>query len=222
MSRPFTVLMSVIMGPVLASIACGGSSALRAESPAASPEVGAAPFRQSIGGIELASLDKGVVDEVAGATSEFQLELLRDYQITIAEYEMAMLAEAECLIRSGFNVNEDDLRLNGLGLITYTFGLGDQLTAETRARVASCSAEHSREIKMLWAVVTEPLVQEVGQRFRAWVAECLRDSGIAPEEVAQGSADPGKQEALSDCTRAAAARFDTGNISFGFEGDGRG
>lgn len=172
-------------------------------------------------GVPLAALDRGVVERLAAGSSDYQRQIFEDGRVDIAEYERAMLAYVECLEERGATV-KGDLSINRVGLILPTIKSSGENHEKVTNALAECDAKYTREVKMLWAIVTEPLVEEASVEFRKWATECLVAAGLVPEDRPWDSEDPETNAIVASCIRAAQERFDTGPLSFGFAGDGRG
>lgn len=177
---------------------------------------------QKYSGIDLEEPDGDLIREVIGRTSEPQRAVLEDGNLTIAEFEELGLAEGQCLIDAGLGLDRSLVRLNGVAQFSYTIDLGQEFSQADRDAISRCSAEFTREVRIVWVGMTAPIVEHVAKEFRRWTAGCLAERGLNVAAQPWASGDPSQQRVAGECTRAAQERFDTGNFSFGFEGDGRG
>ncbi|MCA9845676.1 MAG: hypothetical protein KC482_04140 [Dehalococcoidia bacterium] len=177
--------------------------------------------RERLHGVQLDPLDQTTIANVLeDGTSEFQASILSDGVLTIAEYESAALSKITCLRSAGLEV-KGDLHLNSIGLILVSTRFADTTREQSTAMIASCEKEYMREIQMLWAIVTKPLVVEVATEFRHWTAECVTELGFPASNLPWESEEPAAIDAVAECIKGAQLMFDVGALSFGFDGDGK-
>lgn len=214
----FVLLATVFLG-------CGSQSTSNPESsssaaptePSATTQPASEPPIQRLNGIELNSLDSATLADLAAGASEYQLRLLEDGKLTLQEYERAKLDEIACLRAQGVVV-DDDVRLNGLYIYHYTYSSGASLS-KAEEPIRNCAVEFADVIGLAWSIVIEPVTQDVALRSRAWALECLRQEGVALEDVTWQSSDPGIQSAYRRCVQETQATFDLGILFFGVTGD---
>ena len=192
--------------------------------PSAQAETAASPNGQpqQYAGVELLPPDSGLIRDLLPKTSESQKTVLQDGKLTLEEFEQLGLAEGQCLIDAGLSVDRSKIHLNGAAQFSYTIDLGEDFSKADRDTISRCSTEFTQEVKMVWAEMSAPVVEHVAKEFRQWTANCLADGGLRVEDQPWISGNTDDQRTAGECTRAAQEIFDTGNLAFGVEGDGKG
>ncbi|GAB4338728.1 MAG: hypothetical protein Kow0010_27060 [Dehalococcoidia bacterium] len=210
---------------VLAS-ACGGFGGRDSTGPeeleppsSAVPSATATPASgRRLNGIELNRLDPATLDLLLEEASEYQKALLADGDLTLEEYERAMLDNIACLRQRGFVVSGDQARLNGvfLYLPTYTYPNGSRGEGESAKR--ECDQEFSDVVAKAWSIVVQPVMEDIAQRSRVFMRDCLERQGVSLEQRPWSSTDAEVGAVYRACVMQTQAAFDLGYLFFGVDG----
>ena len=119
--------------------------------------------------------------EVVARVNEFQQNLLDEGELTFANYEVAMLATAECILEMGHDVRELEL-IDGR---FYAFNVDDS-GRDVDASVAACEAEFSGRIQSVWADHSAASPDEEAAFYQS-IADCLRENGMSLSDSSPSS-----------------------------------
>lgn len=123
---------------------------------------------QSIG-----SLSPAIAEAWAG-TTEFQRAMLRDGDLTYAEYERAVLGTMECLQSEGVTIRGELKRGPEPWRLAFGFSAGPDLNSVATINTIydRCFDEYQSYIDYIWSVMNEPTGEEL-QKAYSLLRECV-------------------------------------------------
>lgn len=137
-----------------------------------------------------------------GPLGDFQRGIISDGVITLNEYEQAESQYRSCLVAKGYSVAP--LSLTGLG--RYLPKEGIQLAQgleQGEADEASCQAQYTGIVEIIWSNITAPLQAKVAQVQGTAMAKCLWAPG-APAAVGENA-----EQAKNTCMESIMKATDT-------------
>ena len=211
----FRTLLIGIALAALVSAACGGGNPEPPGVPGEATVADAAPK----GVVAPKDIPPSTLSSLLPQASDFQRDILADGRLTLAEYESAQLAQVGCLRDAGFTI-VGEAKLNGLFLYRYTVAASTDPSVHSKS-LGDCKREYTNVIDMVWAEVSQPMVQGVIRESRTLMAECYRDSGLSIDDRPYDSPDPEISEKYRQCVSKMQTALDISGVTFGVDGDGR-
>ena len=109
-------------------------------------------------------------------TSEFQLALLEDGDLTFAEYEAAALSYKQCIEGAGYRLT-NPFEMTGTGKYVFFYVSSGTVDA---AALPRCWDEHLNTVDKIWSIHAGnlPEYQRIQEEARAAMATCIREGGV--------------------------------------------
>lgn len=187
--RPISLFAICAVALLLAGVACRGGGGGDAPSPPQEVDIAA----------------------IGERSSEFQRGLLKDGELTFAEYEQSVLATIKCLEeRLGVEVEGPTLDKRGVFLL-FTHSFPDDERAEARFQAAlECQTEYLLDVEGVWSILNQPTEKEL-QDFRETLIACLDEADVLISRDPTGAefvslAQAGNRD-FNDCLNAVQDQF---------------
>lgn len=170
-----TRLLCTALALVVLTGACGGSG-----------------DRSTTGVDSTVRIPKESLGPLLQAASPEERGVLKDGELTLAEYESQMLALVACARESGFQLaDEPSLPKWGGYALRFSRPVGSDsadAAANTQRSIDQCRRDHFEVVDMLWSEAHRPPETEL-QKARDALGTCLREAGIGspPEHPAPGT-----------------------------------
>jgi hypothetical protein len=151
------------------------------------------------------------VQQVTAQTTDFQRELLRDGELTFAEYEQAVLAALVCMEDAGLDVEGPFPRDGDERFIDFRYGGEAQAGEDAESHAGrvneigfACMQEYLTDVSRIWES-QHLLTPEERELQRGHVIQCLRDGGLevavdaSIEEVLRTAGEHVEDAAVAKC-----------------------
>ncbi|APZ33067.1 hypothetical protein BOH66_01200 [Microbacterium aurum] len=119
------------------------------------------------------------LESILDTTTQFQAQILEDGKVTASEYEMALLAERDCVITAGAVAGE--LYETGNAEKTFDYEVTASDESDLKAideKAGACLGEYFDDVAHVWAY-QQLLTAEERKELQPKVVQCLTDTGIA-------------------------------------------
>lgn len=158
------------------SVQTSGSRTARAVSRGVATLIAAIAWATSTLDESVAAVTEAALAQYRPEASDFQISLIEDGDLTLAEYESSALSYKQCIEAAGHRLTSP-FEITGMG--KYVFFYVSPYTADAGA-LPRCWAEHLNVVDRIWSahVGRLPEFQRIQDEARGAMAVCIREGGV--------------------------------------------